>query len=65
MKTVAAAIEFGTSKIITLIAESGSFTRCEIIGSGTVPYSGYCNGDWNNREELLPAIEASVRAAEA
>ena len=36
MKTVAAAIEFGTSKIITLIAESGSFTRCEIVGSGTV-----------------------------
>ena len=35
MKTVAAAIEFGTSKIITLLAESGGFTRCEIIGSGT------------------------------
>lgn len=64
MKTVAAAIEFGTSKIITLIAESGSFTRCEIIGSGTVPYSGYCDGNWNDREELLSAIEASVHAAE-
>lgn len=64
MKTVAAAIEFGTSKIITLIAESGSFTRCDIIGSGTVPYSGYCNGRWNNEEELLGAVEASIRAAE-
>jgi cell division protein FtsA len=64
MKTVAAAIEFGTSKIITLIAESGGFTRCEIIGSGTVPYSGYCDGNWNDREELLSAIEASVHAAE-
>ena len=65
MKTVAAAIEFGTSKIITLIAESGSFTRCEIIGSGTVPYSGYCDGRWNNQEELLSAVEASIQAAEA
>ena len=64
MKTVAAAIEFGTSKIITLIAESGSFTRCEIVGSGTVPYAGYSNGEWNDREGLLPAIEAEVNAAE-
>ncbi len=64
MKTVAAAIEFGTSKIITLIAESGSFTRCEIVGSGTVPYAGYSNGEWNDREGLLPAIEAAVNAAE-
>ena len=64
MKTVAAAIEFGTSKIITLIAESGSFTRCEIVGSGTVPYAGYANGEWNDRPGLLPAIEAAVQAAE-
>ena len=64
MKTVAAAIEFGTSKIITLIAESGSFTRCEIVGSGTVPYAGYSDGEWNDREGLVPAIEAAVNAAE-
>ena len=64
MKTVAAAIEFGTSKIITLIAESGSFTRCEIVGSGTVPYAGYSNGEWNDQQGLLPAIEAAVQAAE-
>ena len=65
MKTVASAIEFGTSKIITLIAESGSFTRCEIVGSGTVPYAGYSNGEWNDPDGLLPAIEAAVQAAQA
>lgn len=64
MKTVAAAIEFGTSKIITLLAESGSFTRCEIIGSGTVPYAGYMDGEWNDPQGLIEAIEASVHAAE-
>ena len=64
MKTVAAAIEFGTSKIITLIAESGGFTRCEIVGSGTVPYAGYMDGEWNDPEGLFQAIEASVHAAE-
>lgn len=64
MKTIAAAIEFGTSKIITLLAESGNFTRCEIIGSGTVPYAGYMDGRWNDPEGLLPAVEAAVHAAE-
>ncbi len=64
MKSVAAAIEFGTSKIITLLAESGSLTRCEIIGSGTVPYAGYMDGEWNDPDGLLEAIEASVHAAE-
>ena len=65
MKTAAAAIEFGTSKIVTLIAESGSFTRCDIIGSGTVPYAGFTEGEWNDRDGLIGAIEASVQAAEA
>jgi len=64
MKTVAAAIEFGTSKIITLLAETGSFAKSEIIGSGTVPYDGYMDGEWNDPAGLLDAIEASVHAAE-
>ena len=64
MKTVAAAIEFGTSKIVTLIAESGSFTRCEIVGSGTVPYAGFADGEWNDREGLFDAISDAIHAAE-
>jgi len=64
MKTVAAAIEFGTSKIVTLLAESGGFTRCEIVGSGTVPYAGYSEACWNDPDGVLPAIEASIHAAE-
>ena len=35
MRTQVAAIEFGTSKIVTVIAENGGFNRCDIIGSGT------------------------------
>ena len=52
MKTVAAAIEFGTSKITTLIAENSGYNRCDIIGSGTVPYAGYTGGVWNEPERL-------------
>ncbi len=65
MKTVATAIEFGTSKIVTLIAESGGFSKCEIIGSGTVPYAGYMDGEWNDPDGLFHAISESVHAAEA
>ncbi len=44
MKTQIAAIEFGTSKIVTVIAQSGGMDRLDIIGSGTVPYDGYSDG---------------------
>lgn len=64
MKTVAAAIEFGTSKITTLIAENSGYNRCDIIGSGTVPYAGYTGGVWNEPENLRAAVEASIHAAE-
>ena len=66
MKTVAAAIEFGTSKIVTLLAESSGISNlgCNIIGSGTVPYAGYIDAGWNEPEGLFDAIERSIRAAE-
>ena len=64
MKSVAAAIDFGTSKIVTLLAESGGFNRCDIIGSGTVPYEGYLNGAWNAPEKLAQAVRNSISAAE-
>ena len=64
MKSVAAAIDFGTSKIVTLLAESGGFNRCDIIGSGTVPYEGYLNGVWNAPEKLAQAVRNSISAAE-
>ncbi len=64
MKNVAAAIDFGTSKIVTLLAESGGFNRCDIIGSGTVPYDGYIDGHWNAPEKLSEAVRSSISAAE-
>jgi len=64
MKTQAAAIEFGTSKIVTILAESGGFNRCEIIGSGTVHYDGYKGGYWNRPDLLADAVRNSISAAE-
>ena len=64
MKNVAAAIDFGTKKIVTLVAESGGFSRCDIIGSGTVEYDGYSQGRWNTPDKLVQAIRNTISAAE-
>jgi len=63
MKTVAA-IDFGTSKIVFLLAEGGGFSRCDIVGSGTVPYDGYMDGAWNVPDEVAPALREAIAAAE-
>lgn len=64
MKTQVAAIDFGTSKVVTLIAQSGGVNRCDIIGSGTVPYDGFSQGDWNTPEQLARVARDSIAAAE-
>ena len=63
MKTQIAAIDFGTSKIVTLIAANGGMDRCEIVGSGTVPYDGYSDGDWNTPGQMLKCVRESIAAA--
>lgn len=65
MKNMAVAIDFGTSKIVTLVAESGGYHRCDIIGAGVAPYDGYTDGYWNTPEKVNDAIAASIREAES
>ena len=64
MKTTVAAIDFGTSKIVALVAETSGRQRCDIIGAGTVVYDGYMEGRWNAPDQLNDAIMEAVRAAE-
>lgn len=64
MKTQIAALEFGTSKIVTMIAQSGGMDRLDIIGSGTVPYDGYSDGDWNTPGQMIRRVGDSIAAAE-
>ena len=45
-------IDFGTSKIVTLIAQSGGVNRCDIIGSGTVPYDGFAGATGTRRSNF-------------
>ncbi|MCL1965125.1 MAG: cell division protein FtsA [Firmicutes bacterium] len=64
MKNMAVAIDFGTSKVVTLVAESGGYHRCDIIGAGVVPYDGYTDGYWNTPEKVNDAIHAAIQEAE-
>ena len=64
MKTTVAAIDFGTSKIVTLVAENSSSQRCDIVGAGVAPYDGYMEGTWNDPSKLDEAIRKSIEEAE-
>jgi cell division protein FtsA len=64
MKSMAAAIDFGTSKVVTLVAESSGYHRCDIIGAGVASYDGFTDGYWNVPEKVDETIMKSIRAAE-
>lgn len=65
MKSVAAAIEFGTSKIVTVVGEGSGDGPAQLLGFGVVPYDGYSDKHWNaSDEDVEQAILKSVREAE-
>ncbi len=63
MKITVPTIDFGTSKIVTMVAQSNG-ERCDIVGSGAVAYSGYLQEGWNNPEEIKDAIRTAVDQAQ-
>ena len=64
MKTTVAAVDFGTSKIVTLIADNSSNLRCDIVAAGIASYDGYMQDGWNNPGEVNDRIRASLEDAE-
>ena len=64
MKTSVASIDFGTSKIVTLVAENSGSQRCDIVAAGIAKYDGYLEEGWNNPEALDEAIRRSINDAE-
>lgn len=64
MKTTVATIDFGTSKIVTLVAENSGSQRCDIVAAGISRYDGYLDEGWNNPEGLEEAIRRSLADAE-
>jgi len=64
MKSTIAAIDFGTSKIVTLVGEISGGQRCDIIGAGIAQYDGFLDGEWNNPAELNEKIQKTIAEAE-
>ena len=65
MKNTVTAIDFGTSKIVALVAETSGRQRCDITGAGFAAYSGFADGQWNEPGALNEAIAAAVHEAES
>ena len=57
-------MDFGTSKLVALVAEANGRERCDIIGAGTALYDGYLDGQWNAPSELNNAINNAIHEAE-
>ena len=64
MKTTITALDFGTSKIVTLVAENSGSSRCDIVGTGIAAYDGYLAAGWNNPGDLNDQIAKSITDAE-
>lgn len=64
MKSTVAAMDFGTSKIVALVAETSGKQRCDIIGAGIATYDGFMEGQWNAPDLLNDAIRTAVNEAE-
>ena len=64
MKSTIAAIDFGSNKIVTLVAETSGTQRCDIVGAGIAMYDGFLSGEWNNPVLLNEAIQKSITEAE-
>lgn len=64
MKISAAAVDFGTSKIVTLVGESGGYRHADIIGHGEALYDGFIAGHFNDPDTVIAALSASITQAE-
>ena len=64
MRSTISVIDFGTSKIVALIAEVSARQRCDIIGAGTAAYDGFANARWNNASQVNEVISSAIANAE-
>ncbi|MBQ8130844.1 MAG: hypothetical protein IJ175_11395, partial [Clostridia bacterium] len=59
-----AILDFGTSKILALMAEEISGQKLTITSVGMAQYDGYMNGAWNEPDKVTDAIAAAIGAME-
>ncbi len=59
-----AILDFGTSKILAMLAEEVSGQKLTITSVGMAKYDGYMNGAWNEPDKVTDAMAAAVSAME-
>ncbi len=64
MKSTVAIIDFGTSKVVALVAEVSGRQRCDIVGAGIAAYDGFADARWNAPDQVNDAISDAIRSAE-
>ncbi len=64
MRNIAAAIEFGTSKIVCVIGREKSVGRFEVLGSGESKYEGFKQGRWVRPSNVEEATAKALMIAE-
>lgn len=64
MKNIAAAIEFGTSKVVCVIGREKSIGRFEVLGSGEARYEGIKCGRWKKSSNVSEAVAKALDIAE-
>ena len=64
MKKATAVLDFGTSKVLVLIAEESAYQKVTITSAGMAQYDGFMNGEWNAPSEVSDAIASAIEAAE-
>lgn len=65
MKNSVAIIDFGSSKITTLVGEMGVNNKLNIFGKGEISYAGFQNSEFLEPENLREQISSSIMKAEA
>ncbi len=64
MKKATAVLDFGTSKVLVLLAEESAYQKVTITSAGMAQYDGFMNGEWNAPSEVSDAIASAIEAAE-
>ena len=64
MKSTITVIDFGTSKVVALVAEVSGRQRTDIIGAGISSYDGFADARWNNPDLVNETITQAIKFAE-
>lgn len=64
MKKATAVLDFGTSKVLVLLAEENAYQKVTITSAGMAQYDGFMNGEWNAPGDVTDAIASAIEAAE-